>query len=53
MAGQTKDPVCGMSVDKAQGRKESHQGQDCYFCSDSCREKFKADPSRVRDPSLV
>lgn len=46
MADTAKDPVCGMSVDKTKGRKETHQGQDYYFCSDSCRKKFKADPAQ-------
>jgi len=41
------DPVCGMSVDpqSASGRLD-HAGQNYYFCSQRCLEKFKADPSK-------
>lgn len=41
------DPVCGMSVDvsTAEHRTE-HDGQDVYFCSARCREKFEADPGK-------
>ena len=39
------DPVCGMTVDKATAKTAVHQGQDYYFCSQNCREKFEAAPA--------
>ena len=40
-----KDPVCGMTVTpgKAKGGSARHDGQDYWFCSLRCREKFVAD----------
>ncbi|MBI5902141.1 MAG: YHS domain-containing protein, partial [Deltaproteobacteria bacterium] len=40
-----RDPVCGMSVDpkKAAG-KSAYKGQDIYFCSMKCKERFDKDP---------
>jgi Cu+-exporting ATPase len=40
-----KDPVCGMQVaeDRAAGRAE-HDGRTYYFCSNRCRDKFRAAP---------
>jgi P-type Cu+ transporter len=42
-----KDPVCGMTVDpqKAKSTYEYH-GEVFHFCSASCLEKFKEDPTR-------
>jgi len=42
------DPVCGMTVDPADAGKPSfaHAGRTYRFCSDGCRSKFAADPSR-------
>jgi len=44
------DPACGMEVDEksaaAAGRKSDHQGRTFYFCSDSCKKSFDADPAR-------
>ncbi len=41
-----KDPVCGMDVhpDDAGGGSYSYKNQTFYFCSPSCREKFKKHP---------
>ncbi|HET9216126.1 MAG TPA: heavy metal translocating P-type ATPase [Terriglobia bacterium] len=41
------DPVCGMNVDphKAAGSHE-HGGVTYYFCSRSCLERFKANPTQ-------
>ena len=41
-----KDPLCGMDVDASMGRMETSQGKDYAFCSDACRDKFRADPAR-------
>jgi uncharacterized membrane protein YraQ (UPF0718 family)/YHS domain-containing protein len=35
-----KDPICGMTVDKKTGIKVSRAGQDYFFCSTHCRDKF-------------
>jgi Cu+-exporting ATPase len=45
-----KDPVCGMEVipEKAAGKTE-YQGNDYYFCSEKCLEKFKQDPEEFLD----
>jgi Cu+-exporting ATPase len=41
------DPVCGMTIDprSAAGRVE-HQGRDYFFCSESCRRTFEANPAK-------
>jgi P-type Cu+ transporter len=46
------DPVCGMKVDLEQPRGGSVQraGQLVRFCSDHCRRKFEADPSKYVKP---
>ena len=47
VADQTRDPVCGMTVDPATARHHSeHQGHTWHFCSARCREKFEADPEQ-------
>ncbi|MEM7464434.1 MAG: YHS domain-containing protein, partial [Pseudomonadota bacterium] len=39
------DPVCGMSVDPNAGKPSfTYHGTTYYFCSESCHEKFEADP---------
>ncbi len=35
MAKKVKDPVCGMEVDKSQGRILEKGGQTYYFCSET------------------
>ena len=45
-AGATAtDPVCGMSVVPNDTRSATYEGQKYYFCSDSCKAKFVANPS--------
>jgi Cu+-exporting ATPase len=46
------DPVCGMTVDTAnpRGGTHVHAGTTYYFCNPSCRERFKADPTRYLTP---
>ncbi|MFH9547907.1 heavy metal translocating P-type ATPase [Streptomyces sp. NPDC017435] len=42
-----KDPVCGMSIEKASAPQTRHVGTDSYyFCSDPCAAAFDADPDR-------
>ncbi len=45
VAATATDPVCGMTVRRDAG-KPSHewQGEDFHFCSDSCHDRFVADP---------
>ena len=41
----TRDPVCGMSVDRAStSHVVKHGGENYYFCSNGCQAKFEADP---------
>ena len=37
---ETKDPVCGMTVDEATALSAERDGKTFYFCSDHCRKKF-------------
>jgi P-type Cu+ transporter len=50
-APQTRDPVCGMTVDPATAKhRHSHAGTDYYFCSQGCRDEFATDPDRYLSP---
>ena len=42
-----KDVVCGMQIDpaKAAGTSE-YNGKTYYFCSESCKTKFDANPAQ-------
>jgi YHS domain-containing protein len=43
--GDTKDPVCGMSVSTEKAAAASVlNGNTYYFCSRSCRDKFEKAP---------
>jgi P-type Cu+ transporter len=55
-ATATRDPVCGMEVDRhTTAHRVTHDSRTYYFCSRGCREKFLASPStyvtRVSGPS--
>ena len=40
------DPVCGMTISKADAAGSSeYGGATYYFCNPSCKEKFDADPA--------
>ena len=40
-----RDPVCGMSTDKADEYiRYDHEGRTYYFCSEHCLARFKQDP---------
>ena len=41
----TKDPICGMTVDKATALHAERDGETFYFCCDHCRQKFLAAPA--------
>jgi Cu+-exporting ATPase len=46
-AGDTRDPVCGMTVDPARSsHRADHAGTTYHFCSARCRERFIAEPAR-------
>ncbi len=46
-SGTAVDPVCGMTVEIATAKHtRSYHGQDWYFCSGDCLDKFGADPER-------
>ena len=46
-AMKVTDPVCGMQVDPAKAAAQAeHQGKTYYFCSESCRKQFGADPGK-------
>ena len=44
----TKDPICGMTVDKAIALIAERDGEKFYFCSEHCRQKFKATSSGAK-----
>ena len=50
VAAQERDPICGMSVDtakaKADGRTSQYEGKTFYFCNDSCKKQFDAEPAK-------
>ena len=50
----TRDPVCGMSVDRDAGKPTAeYDGRTVHFCGEGCRKKFEADPSAyatAKDP---
>lgn len=47
---QERDLVCNMTVDvakaKADGRTSEYKGKTYYFCNDSCKKQFDADPAK-------
>jgi P-type Cu+ transporter len=48
------DPVCGMRVDPATaGHRAAYHGQDYFFCSGRCRERFEAEPEKFLQPKQV
>ena len=39
------DPVCGWEIEEGQSpHKATHGGTTYYFCSNDCREEFRAAP---------
>ena len=46
-----KDPVCGMDVNPGRSNLVSvHGGHSYWFCAESCRKAFEADPDRYLHP---
>ena len=56
-AAPALDPVCGMHVDAkeagAAGRTATHGDHAFFFCSDSCKQRFVADPSRYAKSAVA
>ena len=50
---QAKDPVCGMTVETSAAKTAVYKGQNYYFCSQRCREKFEASPELYTRPGSV
>jgi P-type Cu+ transporter len=49
-----KDPVCGMSVDPPSAAGSyNHAGQEYFFCSTHCLERFRARPEAYLNKPLV
>jgi Cu+-exporting ATPase len=45
------DPVCGMRVDPQTAKHRlAYKGQDYFFCSGRCRERFEAEPDKFLQP---
>lgn len=42
---ETKDPICGMTVDTATAVHVERDGETFYFCSEHCRQKFLTAPA--------
>lgn len=44
---EVKDPVCGMTIDSDSAlASETRENKTYYFCSATCRDKFRVDPDR-------
>ena len=42
------DPICGMTVYPNQTKLVSvHEDRRYFFCAESCRESFEANPNRI------
>jgi trehalose synthase len=48
IAGERRDPVCGVQVDGSTARTIDLDGKVYAFCSGSCAVQFSADPERFR-----
>ena len=46
-----RDPVCGMTVSADSGHRSEYQGENHYFCSARCKQRFDADPHRYLHPA--
>jgi uncharacterized membrane protein YraQ (UPF0718 family)/YHS domain-containing protein len=42
----SRDPVCGMTVDRHKAEATEHRGRRYVFCGPGCRARFEADPER-------
>ena len=44
LAGEKRDPVCGMRLAPDEGISYEYAGHLYHFCSESCREQFRQTP---------
>ena len=45
VVNEVVDPVCGMTISPADAAGHvEYRGQTCYFCAESCLERFRANP---------
>ena len=44
----TKDPVCGMTVDETTALRTERDGKTYFFCSDHCQKRFLATPAGAK-----
>ncbi|MCW5660022.1 MAG: heavy metal translocating P-type ATPase [Burkholderiaceae bacterium] len=47
-AGQAKDPICGMVVDKATALRTERAGRSYYFCSAGCQRTFESPEQELK-----
>lgn len=47
-----KDPVCGKSVPKEEAASFQFVGETYYFCSERCRDRFQALPTKYLDIAI-
>lgn len=45
---ETKDPICGMTVDPSTALHAEREGKSYYFCSEHCRQKFLSTPTGAK-----
>ncbi|MDE3074851.1 MAG: glycosyltransferase [Chloroflexota bacterium] len=48
LAGEVRDPVCGMQLDPVKAPAWVHDGQTLSFCSNACLQHFQSAPGRHR-----
>ena len=46
--GLAADPVCGIPVAPDEGYTKRHAGHTYHFCSESCLDRFEANPDESR-----
>lgn len=50
---KTKDPVCGMEIDKNKTQFSSKMNEEVYyFCSENCKQKFNTKPEMYVTKSI-
>jgi Cu+-exporting ATPase len=53
-AREVVDPVCGMTIDTADAVGHAdYKGETYYFCSESCLERFRANPAEFLEPAAA
>ena len=45
---EAKDPICGMTVDKATALHTERDAETFYFCCEQCRQKFLSAPADTK-----